>query len=125
MRRAGWLLTAPPDRPNEAEQHYVGSVCAASPALARVHALALECPDIFTVRDANMLTPWLDEAQRSDLHSLAVGLRRDCDAVLAAILFPWSNGQVNRLEIGKADDVRARQLPAAAGPCVSGVSDDS
>jgi transposase len=43
-------------------------------------------------------------AQR-ELRSIAAGLRRDRDAVLAAILFPWSNGQVegqvNRLKLVK------------------------
>jgi transposase len=89
-----WLLTAASARLNEAEQEYVKSVCAASPALARVHTLALEYRHMFEARDVNMFTGWLDEAERSDLHSLGVSLRRDRDAVLAAIVFPWSNGQV-------------------------------
>jgi transposase len=33
-------------------------------------------------------------AVSSELRILAYGLRRDYDAVLAAILFRWSNGQV-------------------------------
>jgi hypothetical protein len=43
--------------------------------------------------------------KRSELRSLAAGLGRDKDAVLAAILFRWSNGQVegqvNRLKLIK------------------------
>jgi transposase len=104
-RRAGWLLTAPGERLNEPEQRYVAAVCGASPALARVQTLALEFRRIFETHDSNMLTPWLDEAERSDLHALGVSLRRDRDAVLAAIVFPWSNGQVeghvNRLKLVK------------------------
>lgn len=93
-RRAGWLLTAPPDRLNTAETHYVDAVCAASPALARVHALALAFRQMVETHDPNSLTTWLMDAERSDLHALSISLRRDRDAVLAAILFPWSNGQV-------------------------------
>jgi transposase len=104
-RRAGWLLTAPSQRLNGAEQQYVAAVCAASPALKRVHALALDFRHLFESRDTNSLTAWLNEAERSDLHALGVSLRRDRDAVLAAMLFPWSNGQVegqvNRLKLLK------------------------
>jgi transposase len=93
-RQVGWLLTAPSPRLNEAEQEYVKAVCTASPALARVHTLALEYRHMFETRDVNTLSAWLEEAERSELHSLGVSLRRDRDAVLAAIVFPWSNGQV-------------------------------
>ena len=55
--------------------------------------------------DPNALTLWLDAAERSEFRSLGSGLRRDKDAVLAAILFRWSNGQVegqvNRLKLIK------------------------
>jgi len=55
--------------------------------------------------DPNALVPWLDSAECSELRSLAAGLRRDRDAVLAAILFRWNNGQVegqvNRLKLIK------------------------
>lgn len=105
VRRAGWFLTAPPERLKVPEQHYVQAVCTASPALARLRVLALEFRRMFEAHDAKTLTPWLAEAERSELHSLAVSLRRDRDAVLAAILFPWSNGQVeghvNRLKLVK------------------------
>jgi transposase len=33
-------------------------------------------------------------AEASELRSLATGLQRDRDAVLAALCFRWSNGQV-------------------------------
>jgi transposase len=55
--------------------------------------------------DPNALGPWLDAADANELHSLAVSFRRDRDAVLAAILFRWSNdqveGQVNSLKLIK------------------------
>src|SRR5690349_9458620 len=55
--------------------------------------------------DPNRLTLWIDDTERSELHALGVSIRRDRDAVLAAITFPWSNGQVegqvNRLKLLK------------------------
>jgi len=57
------------------------------------------------MRDVNALGPWLAAAEQSELRPLAVGLRRDRDAVLAAVCFRWSNGQVegqvNRLKLVK------------------------
>lgn len=104
-RRAAWLLTAPSERLKPPELHYVEAICDASPVLARVHTLALEFRRMLGAHDPNALAPWLDIAEHGELRSLATGLRRDKDAVLAAILFRWSNGQVeghvNRLKLIK------------------------
>jgi len=104
-RRAAWLLTAPSERLKAPELHYVDAVCAASPPLAGVHTLAIEFRRMLDAHDPNALTPWLDAAELSELRSLAAGFRRDKEAVLAAILFRWSNwqveGQVNRLKLIK------------------------
>jgi hypothetical protein len=65
----------------------------------------VEFRHIFEARDANILTSWFDEAERSELHSLGVSLRRDREAVRAAIPFQRTNGQVegqaNRLKFVK------------------------
>jgi transposase len=104
-RRAAWLLSTAPEALTAPERAYVGAVCAACPALATVCALAAEFRRMLTAHDATGLSPWLTAAEQSDLRPLAVGLRRDRDAVLGAILFPWSNGQVegqvNRLKLVK------------------------
>jgi len=104
-RRAAWLLTAPSERLKPPELRYVEAVCAASSELAAVHSLAMEFRQMLDTHDPNALMPWLDSAECSELRSLATGLRRDKDAVLAAILFRWSNGQVegqvNRLKLIK------------------------
>ena len=104
-RRAAWLLTAPSEQLKAPELRYVEAICAASPALSTVHALAMEFRRMLKEHDPNALTLWLDAAERSELRSLAAGLRRDKDAVLAAILFRWSQGQVegqvNRLKLIK------------------------
>jgi transposase len=104
-RRAAWLLTAPSEQLKAPELRYVEAICEVSPALTSVHTLAMEFRRMLKEHDPNALTPWLDQAERSEFRSLAAGLRRDKDAVLAAILFRWSNGQVegqvNRLKLIK------------------------
>lgn len=76
-------------------------------------------------RDMNDLLPWLVAAERSELRTLAAGIRRDQDAVLAALCFAWSTGQVEgqvhriklvkRTMCGRASfaRLRARVLHAA------------
>lgn len=104
-RRAAWLWCKAADALTAPECAYVEAVCAASPALAEVRRLAAGFRTMLTVRDPNALTPWLADAERSELRSLATSLRRDRDAVLAAVCFRWSNGQVegqvNRLKLVK------------------------
>lgn len=104
-RRAAWLLTAPPDRLTVAEQAYVATICQAAPGIATAHKLTVEFRAMLEAHDPNALATWLTKAESSELRRLVSGLRRDFDAVLAAVLFQWSNGQVegqiNRLKLVK------------------------
>lgn len=80
---------------------------------------------LFRTHDVNALRPWLAAAYESELRGFAATLARDVDAVLAAVLFPWSTGQVEghvqRFEVVKrsmygrahCDLLRARVLYAA------------
>jgi transposase len=78
--------------------------------------------------DHAVLDEWLASAERSgipEFHGFAHGLRRDLDAVTAALKWSWSNGQteghVNRLKTlkramygrAKLDLLRLRLLYAA------------
>jgi len=64
------------------------------------------------------LSPWLQDAVNSELASFACGVRDDEAAVRAAIVEPWSNGQVTKLKLvkrqmygrGKVDLLRARMV---------------
>jgi transposase len=49
---------------------------------------------MLTDKHPNGLAAWLAEAADSELASFAAGLQRDHDAVQGAVVFPWSNGQV-------------------------------
>ena len=65
-----------------------------SPALATARRPVTEFAEMLEHHDANSFEPWLAAAAESELRAFAAGIRRDCDAVLAALLSQWSNGQV-------------------------------
>ena len=94
LRRTAWLLSAPADRLTDPERAYLDALGRACPAIAPARALAAEFRRILREHDVNSFPPWLAAAEQRDLRSLAAGLRRDRDAVLAAILLRWSNGPV-------------------------------
>jgi transposase len=96
-RETAWLLRKADARPESLrveERDYVDALCAASPRLDRVRSLATEFARLLREHDSRALDPWLVAAEQSELRAFAAGLRRDRDAVLAAVLFQWSNGQV-------------------------------
>ena len=64
---------------------------------------------------------WLGEARTCGVRAVetfAQGLEQDGDAVRAALTTPWSNaqseGQITKLKLTQAPDVRPRQLRLAA-----------
>lgn len=75
----------------------------ACPELYVVLALATEFQRTLREQDVNALVPRLELAEAIERRPLAAGLERDRDAVLAAISFNWSNGQmedqVNRVKL--------------------------
>lgn len=96
-----------------------------SPALAASRDLALRFGTLVRARSADALTPWLADAENSELRGFAAGLRQDEQAVRAALTLPWSSGQVEgqvtRLKLvkrqgygrAKLDLLRARLVRAA------------
>lgn len=96
-RETAWLLRKAESQPEALrpeEQDYVDALCSTCPALARVQSLATEFARVLKEHDSSALEPWLLAAEQSELRKFAASLRRDHDAVLAAVLFQWSNGQV-------------------------------
>jgi len=103
----------------------VARIEAALPALAKARRLADRFKDIIRNAREDLLEGWLNEADESALGAFARGLRRDQDAVAAALREPWSNGQtegqINRLitlkrqMYGRAniDLLRARLIAAS------------
>jgi hypothetical protein len=107
-REIAWLLRdadAAPNRLTPEEVAYVTALREEWPPLAAVRAHVKSFGGMLTARDANARIPGLNAGDSTELRSFAAGMRRDQDAVLAAIRCPWSNGQVegqvNRLKLVK------------------------
>ena len=119
------LLTIGRDHLSKADAMRVAKIEAALPALAKARRLTDRFKDIIRNAREDLLEGWLNEADESALGAVARGLRRDQDAVAAALREPWSNGQterqINRLKTlkrhmyGRAsiDLLRARLIAAS------------
>jgi transposase len=106
-RRAVRLLTGDPDKLSDAERHFVTALLERSPTIATAVDLIRHFATMVKDQVASALDGWLQQAETSALASFAAGLRRDEDALRAALTEPWSNGQVegqvNRLKVIKRD----------------------
>ncbi|GHI10299.1 hypothetical protein Scel_86200 [Streptomyces cellostaticus] len=95
----------------------------------RLKAILANCPELdaltahvpsfaqmLTERQGKRLPQWLDAVRQDDLpslHTLAAGIDRDRDAVIAGLTLPWNSGvvegHVNRIKMLK------RQMFGRAG----------
>lgn len=124
-RRIARLLTVGRHHLSRTDAIQVAQIEAALPALATARKLTEQFTDMVRNAREGELAAWLDAAEDSLIASFARGLRRDHDAVAAALLEPWSNGQtegqINRLKTlkrqmyGRAniDLLRARLVAAS------------
>ena len=116
-RRCARLLTMAPDKLDAQEAVFLGHLAEMAPDLARAGALATGFAAL--VRNAPdessgpALEAWLASARGTALDAFVRGIDRDRDAVLAALVEPWSTGpvegQINRLKTIK------RQMYGRAG----------
>ncbi|MFF0887123.1 ISL3 family transposase [Streptomyces sp. NPDC003456] len=116
---AGWILCRP-DTLTETEQLQLKAVrthCSELEALTRhVRSFAT----MLAERQGERLPDWLDAVRQDDLPSLptlAAGIDRDRDAVIAGLTLPWSSGvvegHVKPDQDAQTPDVRPGRLPAA------------
>ncbi len=103
-----WLLTLDPEDLSNKQTIQLDELCATCPEVATVYPLAQQFVTMIRERQADQLDTWLNDVTDSGisiLRNFATGLRRDYDAVKAALSFEWSNGQVegqvNRLKLIK------------------------
>jgi transposase len=123
---ASILCIKPRGQLSRQEVMKVESLKETSPSFVVMHQLAMRFRGILRGSDPSKLASWMDDAQRTGLHSLrrfVLFLRRDVEAVRNAISERWSNGQTegqtNRLKTlkrsmyGRAgvELLRARMLP--------------
>ncbi len=96
-RQTRWILLRPADALEADEQAYRRALCQQSAAIATAQALVEDFGRIVRGRAHAELDAWLAAAARSriaELVSFARGIRRDRDAVAAALRSPYSQGQV-------------------------------
>lgn len=123
-RRAAWLFLRDWEELTNEEQLFVGEILKSSEEIKQAVALTKEFQELVKTRNANLLDKWLSKAENLDAKwkNFAKGLRQDGQAVRAALVTHWSNGQtegqVNRLKYlkrqmfgrAKFDLLRARVL---------------
>lgn len=104
-REAAWLFACNPQRLRLAQVVKLDRVRRSEEELETAYQLAQDFRVMVTRRQQDVLDRWLAEAKGSgiaELQSLAAGLLRDFDAVRAALILPYSNGQtegqVNKLK---------------------------
>ncbi|QQP93326.1 ISL3 family transposase (plasmid) [Skermanella sp. TT6] len=106
-RRAVRLLTGEADKLSDDDRRFVTALLERSPTIAIAVDLIRRFTTMVKDQMAGALDGWLREAEGSALTSFATGLRRDEDALRAALTEPWSNGQVegqvNRLKVIKRE----------------------
>jgi transposase len=123
---ASILCIKPRGQLSRQEVMKVESLKETSPSFVVMRQLVMRFRGILRGSDPSKLASWMDDAQRTGLHSLwrfVLFLRRDVEAVRNAISERWSNGQtegqINRLKTLKrsmygwagVELLRARMLP--------------
>jgi transposase len=101
-RRAVRFLAGDPDRLTDEDRRFVQALRERSPSIATAADLVTRFCEMVKSKLPDPFDGWLSEAEGSTLSSFAAGIRRDEDAVRAALSEPWSSGQVegqvNRLK---------------------------
>ncbi|MET8677281.1 transposase [Streptomyces sp. NPDC004647] len=112
---AGWVQPSPGSL-SETEQLHLKSVRANCPELDALTRHVRSFAAMLAERQGERLPDWLDAVRQDDLpslHTLAAGIDRDRDAVIAGLTLPWNSGvvegHVNRIKMLK------RQMFGRAG----------
>ncbi|MGA4980190.1 ISL3 family transposase [Streptomyces cinereoruber] len=110
-----WILSRP-DTLTEFERIRLTEVLANCPELEALTSHIRSFAEMLTQRQGHRLPQWLDAVRSNDLpslHTLAAGIKRDRDPVIAGLTLPWSSGavegHVNRIKMLK------RQMFGRAG----------
>ncbi|MGW1094080.1 transposase, partial [Streptomyces sp. NPDC002596] len=112
---SGWVLSRP-ETLTESERLQLKTVRTQCPELDALTRHVRSFATMLTDRQGERLPEWLDAVRQDDLpslHTLAAGIDRDLDAVIAGLTLPWSSGavegHVNRIKMLK------RQMFGRAG----------
>jgi len=107
-RRATWLVLRRPESRTSEDQYTLDLLKQAHPQVRVACDLAQAFAQMLRKRNASALESWLEGASASgipELRTFASGIKRDQAAILAALMYEWSQGQVegqiNRLKLIK------------------------
>ncbi|HVI20346.1 MAG TPA: ISL3 family transposase [Gaiellales bacterium] len=92
-RRLARLMMSGRNRLAKAEAVLVAAIERALPSLVQARELVERFQAMIRSGKGGDLDAWIDRAMESPLASFATGVRADQNAVAAAIVEPWSNGQ--------------------------------
>jgi transposase len=107
-RQATWLVLQKPETRSADDQRLLALLQQTHPQVRVACKLAQTFVQMIRTRSASALEPWLKEAYESgvpELRTFATGIKRDQAAILAALTYECSQGQVegqvNRLKLLK------------------------
>ena len=96
-RQASWLFVTPPEQLSEQQRVLLERICQINADLRELYQLGQEFILMVKQRRARRLDPWLlrvGQSPSTDLRGFASGIKRDYDAVKAALSLPWSHDHV-------------------------------
>jgi len=93
-RTIAHLMTIDRNCMTKADAVVIAAIEAGVPSLIEARALVDQFHDMIRKKDEAKLDVWIANAKRSLVSSFATGVLKDRAAVRAAIIQPWSNGQV-------------------------------
>ncbi len=91
------LLSRRPEKLKPDEQQQLAKLNECCPEIPVLYDLTQGFAAVFRGKQSDALENWLVEANRTGLPEISRfcdGLIRDAKAVIAAVILPWSNGQV-------------------------------
>ena len=95
-RLVGWIMSRPTDLP-EHERSHLDELLAGCAPLAVLAEHVRTFAELLATRRGADLTDWMTAVEAGDLpalHAVVRGLRKDLDAVVAALSLPYSNGPI-------------------------------
>ncbi|MFD3621643.1 hypothetical protein ACFWWT_41915 [Streptomyces sp. NPDC058676] len=114
---AGWILRRP-ETLSETDQLHLKTVRAHCPELDALTRRVRSFATMLTERQGERLPDWLDTVRQDDLPSLqtlAAGIDRDRDAVIAGLTLPWNSAPWKAMSTGSRCS-SARCSAAQASP---------
>lgn len=118
------LLTTSRDNLTKSETVTIAAIEGGIPLLVKARDIIADFHRMIRRKAENELAPWIDRARESLVASFGNGVAKDIQAVRAAIVSPWSNGQtegqITKLKLvkrqmygrGKLDLLQARLIGA-------------